>query len=534
MDSIAFSIGKVHFYWYGMTISAAVALGVLFCFFQMKVRGLNDRGAIAEFLIYGVLFGLLSARLAYSIQHWEWYVSQPWQSLNFMQGGLSIYGAFGGFLLAVWWRSRKSKREAWFWLDVLLPPMALGLAVVQTGHFIFQAVIGMPDNGKIAEYIEYAFRPSGFEQYEYFQPVALYQALWQLLICFSGSFLQYMQRKRSVLPNGGIFLLGIAFGCAGRFFCGFYYLSTAQGLQFEQLLTLAGAMFCLGVLWFRCKKSTAVSLQNRTSGFGGYIQYGMACILLLLLPVLAAGPRILEEKYHEISKGNVNVTILNYHKVDDMKIALSVSPKEFDEQMAFLKSQGYHSITPKQLMDFIEQGGALPDKPLLITFDDGYADNYTNAFPILKKYGYCATVFIVTDFISSDQRFMTWEQVSELQANGFTIGSHTMQHLPLTDLDVSTMQRELIGSKEALKKQLGVTEFYFAYPTGAYDLSIASAVKECGYRAAFTIRYGNTDKASYPYALERIPVFKSGQTFRSFCLRVELTSFFERLGLVRT
>lgn len=256
--------------------------------------------------------------------------------------------------------------------------------------------------------------------------------------------------------------------------------------------------------------------------------------LLVSLPFVMSSPKVISSNFKSLSTDSSNITILNYHKVDDMKIALSVSPVEFEEQMSYLKSEGYTTISPKDLMDFMEFDKELPEKPLLITFDDGYLDNYTNAYPIMKKYGFTGTVFIVTDFISNDERFMTWEQVKELKENGFYIGSHTMQHKPMTELDDETLKSELLGSAAALDQHLGKDEYYIAYPTGAYNSHIEKAVKECGYRAAFTIRYGNVDQASNPYALERIPIFKSDKTFRSFCLRVNLTGFFERMGLVRT
>lgn len=256
--------------------------------------------------------------------------------------------------------------------------------------------------------------------------------------------------------------------------------------------------------------------------------------MLIVLPIVLSAPKSMDAKYIEPCKNDTKVVVLNYHKVDNMNISLSVNPKDFDEQMAYLKEEGYSTISPEQLIDNLENGTSLPDKPLIITFDDGYLDNYTNAYPILKKYGFTATIFVVTDFISSDPRFMTWDQVRELSNAGFSIGSHTMQHKSLTEIKEEEIRKELIGSAQALEYQLGKKVSYFAYPTGTYNLKIAQFVKEAGYKAAFTIKYGNVDKASNIYALERVPIFHTEQTFKSFCQRIQYIPLLERLGWIKS
>ena len=89
---------------------------------------------------------------------------------------------------------------------------------------------------------------------------------------------------------------------------------------------------------------------------------------------------------------DIPITILNYHKVDNMNIALSVLPEDFDRQMAYLKENGYNTINTDQLYDYMVNGAELPENPIMITFDDGYEDNYQNAYPILKKYGFTGTI----------------------------------------------------------------------------------------------------------------------------------------------
>lgn len=257
-------------------------------------------------------------------------------------------------------------------------------------------------------------------------------------------------------------------------------------------------------------------------------------IFICILPFLLSANKYLDESLMKSVKNNASIVILNYHKVDDMPISLSVSPEQFDQQMAYLQSEGYETITMDQLVANFEQGEKLPPKPLMITFDDGYADNYTNAYPILKKYGFQATIFVITDFLDRYPNYITWNQAKEMQNNGIKIASHTLQHKSLIELDDATIRNELSGSAAAINYHLGKQTQYFAYPTGTYNLHIADIVRECGYQAAFTIKYGNVNKASNIYALERVPVFRTDNTFRSFCERLRYLPIFERIGWVKS
>jgi len=184
-------------------------------------------------------------------------------------------------------------------------------------------------------------------------------------------------------------------------------------------------------------------------------------------------------------------------------------------------------------MDYLKYGRPLPDNPVLITFDDGYRDNYTNAYLILKKYGYTATFFLVTGLIGNDDRYMTWDQVRDMQKNGFVFGSHTVSHQPLTKMNADKALAELTESAAEIQRQLGAKPRYFAYPTGAYNRKVEVLTRQAGYRAAFAICFGQVGLESDPYALERIPLYHSGKTFRSFYYRVTAAPILERLGFFR-
>jgi peptidoglycan/xylan/chitin deacetylase (PgdA/CDA1 family) len=259
----------------------------------------------------------------------------------------------------------------------------------------------------------------------------------------------------------------------------------------------------------------------------------LAC-LLCILPFMLSSPHSMTAKMLQDSANGAKILILNYHKVDNMNISLSVLPKDFDAQMAYLKENGYHTISPGELYASLTEGTELPDKPVLITFDDGYADNYIYAYPILQKYDFKGTIFVITSFMGTQKNYLTWEQAREMEAHGISIESHTVTHKSLTELSDDQLRAELVNSKKTIEEKLNKQVEFLAYPTGTYNLHIAQIVKEAGYKGAFTIKYGNVDKASNMYALERVPVFHTENTFKSFLERIQYVPIFERLGWIKS
>lgn len=239
------------------------------------------------------------------------------------------------------------------------------------------------------------------------------------------------------------------------------------------------------------------------------------------------------------------VPVLNYHQInDEAHNVLTLSSSEFEAQMEYLRENGYTSITPEELSDYLETGKELPPKPVLITFDDGYMDNYRVAYPIMQKYHYTATIFLISDFIGNYNRYLTWQQVREMQGQGFVFESHTLNHCLLTELSEEEIEFQLVKSRQALEWQLGKEVEYLAYPGGYYDKRIIKIAKQAGYRGAFTINFGRTGKRhSELFALNRIPIFESKHTFLHFWLRFKFTqlvialqnlkSFLLREGITR-
>ncbi len=203
------------------------------------------------------------------------------------------------------------------------------------------------------------------------------------------------------------------------------------------------------------------------------------------------------------------VPILYYHSVmQETGNELRMPPEQFEAQMAYLHDKGYQSISLDQLYQATYAGGALPENPFVITFDDGYVDNYTNAFPILSKYGFTATVFMVTSYINGEG-FLSLTQLKELVTNGWEIEGHTTSHPHLTKLDVSAVLGELQLSKELLEKELGLVVDFFAYPYGDFNATVVQALKDTGYLMAVTTERGWADVSTDAWQVERVYCYAS-------------------------
>lgn len=233
----------------------------------------------------------------------------------------------------------------------------------------------------------------------------------------------------------------------------------------------------------------------------------------------------------EIAEGP-KILVLNYHQIKDGSSYLSVHLNDFDAQMNYLVNQGYIAITPDALFSALEGELQLPPKPVLITFDDGYIDNYTNAFPILQKYGLRATIFIIPALVGKEG-YMNWEQLQEMENAGITMQSHTLNHIALEELPDDGIRAELLNSKILMEERLGHAVDFLAYPTGTYNLHIANIAREVGYKGAFTIKYGNVDLGSNLYALERVPIFRTPTTMKDFYERIEYRQNFEEFGWIK-
>ncbi|TWH48454.1 peptidoglycan/xylan/chitin deacetylase (PgdA/CDA1 family) [Sporomusa sp. KB1] len=225
------------------------------------------------------------------------------------------------------------------------------------------------------------------------------------------------------------------------------------------------------------------------------------------------------------------IPVLNYHQINnESHNVLTLSDTEFEAQIKYLYQEGYTAISPEQLADYLQYGKELPNKPVLITFDDGYEDNYQVAYPILQKYHFKATIFLITDFAGNNSRYLTWQQIREMSDNGINFENHTLSHITLPKASDEEVYAQLVNSKQALEWRLGKKVEYLAYPGGKYDQRIIQLTKEAGYRAAFTVNFGRNRMNSTMYTLNRIPIFGGvSHTFFRFWLRLKFTQVFDAL-----
>ena len=189
--------------------------------------------------------------------------------------------------------------------------------------------------------------------------------------------------------------------------------------------------------------------------------------------------------------------ILMYHYIrsadqgsDSLGYDLSVTPDDFNSQMAWLHERGYIGVRMDGITRCLRGEAPCPIKAIALTFDDGYADGYTDALPVLKRYGLIATFYIVTNFVGQPG-YMTWEQVAELRDAGMEIGAHTIDHLDLRTLDPTEMLRQIAQPKSDLESKLRISVTSFCYPAGFYDPAIEEMVRASGYLNATTTRWDN-------------------------------------------
>ncbi len=207
-------------------------------------------------------------------------------------------------------------------------------------------------------------------------------------------------------------------------------------------------------------------------------------------------------------KGILSAPILMYHNIRDSKLIdyYSVSPRIFKRQMQWLKDNGYRTVSYRQFMETLTGYSNLPGKSVVISFDDGYRNQYDSAFPILKEYGFTAIFFPYTRDIDK-KNFFTWDMIAEMKAAGMEIGSHSVNHKRLTKLTREQIMYEAAESKRILENQLGDSVDFFAYPYGLYNLDTVEAVKLAGYMSAATVRpFNYSDKKDGLYFVPRVRV----------------------------
>ncbi|MEZ5163649.1 MAG: polysaccharide deacetylase family protein [Fimbriimonadaceae bacterium] len=210
------------------------------------------------------------------------------------------------------------------------------------------------------------------------------------------------------------------------------------------------------------------------------------------------------------------IPVLMYHRVCDLTPEeakspilrdLSVSPKDFEQQVVLMKQEGFTFLHVSEIEKALIEGKPLPEKAVAITLDDGYRDNFTEAFPILKKYNVKATIFMVTNNFDRPNR-LSWSDARTMNSQAVSFQSHTVSHPDLTLASDEALRHELVESKLILEKGLDSTVTSVAYPAGAFDRRVSIAAEDAGYLAAWKKGGGTVQPycAANPYELPRIRV----------------------------
>jgi len=190
--------------------------------------------------------------------------------------------------------------------------------------------------------------------------------------------------------------------------------------------------------------------------------------------------------------------------------------------LRYLVGAGYQPITLRDLIYHLTLGSSLPEKPIILTFDDGYEDNYTNAYPLLKKYGFVGTFFIVTEPVDKGRAgYMSWAQIEIMSTHGMEIGAHSYTHPDLRGKSVDYIIWQAVGSKEAIEGRIQQPVRVFSYPSGRYDEQVVNVLHSADFWGAVTIETGTRQSSQQPFELQRIRV-QGGDNLKTFALKLNL------------
>jgi peptidoglycan/xylan/chitin deacetylase (PgdA/CDA1 family) len=207
------------------------------------------------------------------------------------------------------------------------------------------------------------------------------------------------------------------------------------------------------------------------------------------------------------------VPVLMYHEIADAAATdspLAVAPDVFARQLAYLRDAGFTTLTAGEVAAFLADGaGQLPERPVVLTFDDGYRDFHTHGLPAIKQHGFTATLFMTTGGIgdeSLDKIMLSWGQLAEVEQAGIEIGAHTVMHPKLDLLADKELREELSVSKSQLEEHLGLAVPGLAYPFGYSSRKVIQVARELGYGYAYAVDNALTTSAAGKFTLPRLTV----------------------------
>jgi peptidoglycan/xylan/chitin deacetylase (PgdA/CDA1 family) len=230
-------------------------------------------------------------------------------------------------------------------------------------------------------------------------------------------------------------------------------------------------------------------------------------VALLLGALLGIGPA-----WAQTVQVTGGVPVLMYHRVDrqlsaldPLTVGLTVMTPAFEAQLQRLQAAGYRSTTLAALREALDRRAPLPAHQVVLTFDDGYADHYSTVFPLLQRYGFAATFFVVTSSVGTRDH-LTVPQIREMAQAGMDIESHGVHHVDFSHLSIDDARRELLQSRKTLEGWTERPVTFFAYPAGRYSAGLTRLLDTLGYRGALTTQPGFVTLTSQPFTLERVRI----------------------------
>jgi peptidoglycan/xylan/chitin deacetylase (PgdA/CDA1 family) len=187
---------------------------------------------------------------------------------------------------------------------------------------------------------------------------------------------------------------------------------------------------------------------------------------------------------------------------------LRVSPNLFEKQLSYLKSHDYQTVSLDDLLECQRKGLRLPQKSFALTFDDGFKDFLTLAYPALKRCSYTATIFLITNKINEsyqNKQFLSWDEIYTLRKEGFSFGAHTCSHPLLTSLSLEEARYEIEESKRIIEEKLNSPVRFFSYPYGQFNLEIQNLVRKANFTGAVVTPHGPGIENG-PFSLKRVGI----------------------------
>ena len=204
---------------------------------------------------------------------------------------------------------------------------------------------------------------------------------------------------------------------------------------------------------------------------------------------------------------------------DTIRLDLTISAENFGAQMAPLFQKGYETISIEDLVAAFEGTRQLPPKPIILTFDDGYKDNFEYAYPILRKYSLKGTFFIITSLVGT-KGYLTWDDIVEMAKSGMYIGAHGSTHADLSVLSYDGVVKQVTEATQSLQAHINVIPLVYCYPAGKFNQTVINILREQGYRAALSTRYGCVHNRENLFQLRRIRICGS-DSLSTFSSKIE-------------